>query len=53
MIGSELPTGRGELGVLLIVSRWYGGVKLGPKRFHHISSVGRDVIMKMDLGIGK
>lgn len=53
MIGSELPTGRGELGVLLIVSRWYGGVKLGPKRFHHISSVGRDVIMKMDLGIGR
>ena len=29
-----------ERGVLMIVSRWYGGVKLGPKRFAHIANAG-------------
>jgi len=32
--------------VLVVVSRWYGGVKLGPDRFRCINSVGRDVLVK-------
>ena len=47
VMGSDVAEGVDVLGVLLIVSRWYGGVKLGPKRFHHISSVGRDALMKV------
>jgi len=29
---------------LLVVSRWYGGIQLGPARFKWIASVGRDVL---------
>ncbi|GMI34294.1 hypothetical protein TrCOL_g13846 [Triparma columacea] len=36
-----------ERGVLMIVSRWYGGVKLGPKRFAHIANAAREVMCKM------
>ncbi|KHJ31536.1 putative impact family protein [Erysiphe necator] len=32
--------------VLVIVSRWYGGVNLGPRRFAIINSVARDAILK-------
>ncbi|KAL7507848.1 hypothetical protein ACHAWX_000702 [Stephanocyclus meneghinianus] len=28
--------------VLVVVSRWFGGIHLGPARFKHIASVGRD-----------
>ncbi|KAL3767331.1 hypothetical protein ACHAWO_007274 [Cyclotella atomus] len=28
--------------VLVVVSRWYGGIHLGPARFKHIASVARD-----------
>lgn len=31
--------------VLVVVSRWYGGTKLGPDRFKHIQSVARDLLM--------
>ncbi|POS86398.1 hypothetical protein EPUL_003240 [Erysiphe pulchra] len=34
------------LDVLVIVSRWYGGVNLGPRRFALINSVARDAILK-------
>ena len=29
---------------LLVVTRWYGGIHLGPDRFKHINSVARDLI---------
>ncbi|KAF2153221.1 UPF0029-domain-containing protein [Myriangium duriaei CBS 260.36] len=32
--------------VLVVVSRWYGGVQLGPARFRIINSVARDVIIQ-------
>lgn len=28
-------------GALVVVTRWYGGVHLGPQRFKHISNVAR------------
>lgn len=37
---------RGEQGVLVLVSRWYGGTKLGPKRFAHITNVARELLVK-------
>lgn len=33
-------------GVLVVVSRWYGGVKLGPDRFSIINKVAREVIIE-------
>jgi len=35
---------RGDDGVLVLVSRWYGGIKLGPKRFAHITNAARAVL---------
>lgn len=35
-------------GVLVVVSRWYGGIHLGPKRFAHISNVARDVLVQLE-----
>lgn len=32
-------------GVLVVVSRWYGGVQLGPDRFRIINQVARDAIV--------
>lgn len=32
-------------GVLVVVSRWYGGVRLGPDRFRIINQVARDAIV--------
>jgi Uncharacterized protein family UPF0029/RWD domain len=32
--------------VLVLVTRWYGGVKLGPDRFRVINNVARDVVVK-------
>jgi hypothetical protein len=32
--------------VLVVVSRWYGGIKLGPDRFRIINNVGRDALIK-------
>ena len=34
------------VGVVCIVSRWYGGIKLGPIRFRHISKVTSDVVQQ-------
>lgn len=31
--------------VVVIVTRWYGGVPLGPDRFKHISNCAREVLM--------
>ena len=30
--------------VLVVVTRWYGGVHLGPDRFKHINNAARDVL---------
>lgn len=35
--------------VMVIVTRWYGGQKLGPKRFQVINSVARDAFVKAGL----
>ena len=32
--------------VLVVVSRWFGGIQLGPDRFKHINNVSRDLLMK-------
>lgn len=37
---------RNETNVLLVVSRWYGGILLGPKRFAHISNVARELLVQ-------
>ena len=31
-------------GAMVVVSRWYGGVKLGPARFKHINNVARELL---------
>ena len=40
----------GAWGVLVVVSRWYGGVKLGAERWRIIGSVAREAVVK---GAGK
>lgn len=30
--------------VMVVVSRWYGGVHLGPDRFRHINNAARQVL---------
>jgi len=35
---------RGEFEVVVVVSRWYGGIHLGPDRFKHITNVARAVL---------
>ena len=48
MVGRNAnPESGSTVGVLLIVTRWYGGIKLGPKRFAHIKNVGREVLVAM------
>ena len=32
--------------VLVVVSRWYGGIKLGPNRFNIINNVAREAVVK-------
>lgn len=32
--------------VIIVVSRWYGGIQLGPARFKHINNAGRDALVK-------
>jgi hypothetical protein len=32
--------------VVVVVSRWYGGIQLGPDRFKHINNVARDLLSK-------
>jgi putative IMPACT (imprinted ancient) family translation regulator len=36
---------RREDGVMVVVSRWYGGIQLGPKRFAHITNAAREVLV--------
>ena len=30
--------------VLVVVTRWFGGIHLGPDRFKHINQAGRDAL---------
>ncbi|CAJ0874028.1 5239_t:CDS:10 [Entrophospora sp. SA101] len=39
--------------VVIIVSRWYGGVMLGPARFDHIEKCAREVLDKGNFVTGK
>lgn len=39
-------------GLLVVVSRWYGGVKLGPDRFRIINQVVREVVVQGGWGKG-
>ncbi|PTB69487.1 UPF0029-domain-containing protein [Trichoderma citrinoviride] len=39
--------------VMVVVSRWYGGVKLGPRRFALINGVARDGLVRAGLGEGR
>lgn len=34
--------------VLVIVTRWYGGIQLGPDRFRHINNVARNLLIEYD-----
>lgn len=35
--------------VVVVVSRWFGGIQLGPDRFKHINNVTRDLLEKCNL----
>jgi putative IMPACT (imprinted ancient) family translation regulator len=35
---------RGEVEVVVVVSRWFGGIQLGPDRFKHIATAARDIL---------
>lgn len=37
---------RKDVNVLVVVSRWYGGIHLGPKRFAHIVNVARKLLVE-------
>ncbi|RFU77154.1 impact family [Trichoderma arundinaceum] len=37
---------------MVVVTRWYGGVKLGPRRFALINSVARDGLVRAGMGDG-
>jgi len=47
LLGMMMKSGKPPCGVFCLVSRWFGGTKLGPKRFAHISNVAREVILKL------
>lgn len=35
------------LNVVVMVTRWYGGIHLGPDRFKHITSLTKDILESM------
>uniref|UniRef100_A0A1B6H196 RWD domain-containing protein n=1 Tax=Cuerna arida TaxID=1464854 RepID=A0A1B6H196_9HEMI len=37
----------GAMNVMVVVSRWYGGVHLGPDRFRHINNAARQVLQQL------
>ncbi|KAF4519704.1 hypothetical protein B566_EDAN003955 [Ephemera danica] len=39
----------GVSGILVVVSRWYGGIHLGPDRFRHISNAAKQVLQQAQL----
>jgi putative IMPACT (imprinted ancient) family translation regulator len=45
---SHLLELRRETNVFVVVSRWFGGTHLGPKRFAHINSVARELLVQLE-----
>jgi putative IMPACT (imprinted ancient) family translation regulator len=43
---AQLLQMRNEDGVLVVVSRWYGGIQLGPRRFAIITNVAREGLVQ-------
>jgi putative IMPACT (imprinted ancient) family translation regulator len=43
---AQLLEFRQETATLLVVSRWFGGIHLGPKRFAHITNVARELLVE-------
>ena len=39
----------GAEGVAVVVTRWYGGIQLGPDRFKHINNVARTLLVNCDV----
>jgi len=37
------------LNTLVVVTRWYGGVKLGPDRFRIITNVAKELLQEMGI----
>jgi len=46
---AQLLEMRKEDGLLIVVSRWYGGIHLGPKRFAHIVNVARELLTEFHM----
>ena len=42
-----VATKRAGHDVVVVVSRWYGGVHLGPARFHVINACARDALVAL------
>lgn len=40
----------GANNVIVIVSRWYGGIHLGPDRFRHINNLTREILVENGFG---
>ena len=40
----DVGTGENSRGACVVVTRWYGGIHLGPDRFKHISNAARELI---------
>lgn len=38
----------GSWNVMVVVTRWYGGVQLGPDRFRFINQCGREAVLKVE-----
>lgn len=36
--------------VVVVVTRWYGGIHLGPDRFRHICNIARDILVEHGYG---
>ncbi|CAM9808070.1 unnamed protein product [Sphacelaria rigidula] len=36
----------GAQNILVVVSRWFGGIHLGPDRFKHINNAARELLVK-------
>jgi putative IMPACT (imprinted ancient) family translation regulator len=36
---------------VVVVTRWYGGIHLGPDRFKHINSCARSVVQETGIGL--
>jgi putative IMPACT (imprinted ancient) family translation regulator len=43
---SQLLQLRNEMNVLVVVTRWFGGIHLGPKRFAHIVAAAQEVLLE-------